>query len=290
MSQRPVTSSEIQPATPPAPRRATPSAPSVELSLVIPVYNEEENLPVLAAEIAAALAPLQTSYEVLFIDDGSNDGSPRVLAELAQADARHRTIRLTRNSGQSAALDAGFRHARGRVVITLDADLQNDPRDIPRMLKVLDPGKEGGGEAGEVDVVCGVRQNRQDDWVRRWSSRIANGVRNRLTHESITDVGCTLRVARAEFLRDLPFFTGMHRFLPTLLRLQGARVCEIPVNHRARLHGTAKYGIGNRLWRALADLFAVRWMQKRWIDRRLANEVARKDAELEDTASWGRGA
>lgn len=258
-------------------------SPSVELSLVIPVFNEEENLPVLAAEIEEVLGthgPVGRSYEVLWVDDGSTDSSPKVLAELARRDPRHRTIRLSKNSGQSAALDAGFRFARGAIVITLDADLQNDPHDIPRMLEVLDGGNGGEG----TDVVCGVRQNRQDDWVRKLSSRIANGVRNRLTHESITDVGCTLRVARSAFVKDLPFFTGMHRFLPTLLRLQGARVREIPVHHRARLHGTAKYGIGNRLWRALADLFAVRWMQKRWIDRRRAAEVLRAEAPLDDTA------
>ncbi|MEP7011106.1 MAG: glycosyltransferase family 2 protein [Acidobacteriota bacterium] len=248
------------PVEPPAPLAAG-SEP--ELSLVVPVYNEEENLQPLVREIAAALEPAGRSYELLLIDDGSTDAGPAAMAALGKADPRIRIIRLGKNSGQSAALDAGFRFARGRIVVTLDADLQNDPADIPRML----------AELSRADVVCGIRANRRDTWTRRISSRIANGVRNRLTHEHVTDVGCTLRVCRRELLQELPMFTGLHRFLPTLLKMQGGRVVEIPVNHRPRLHGVAKYGIGNRLWRALADLFAVRWMQKRWIDRRQADEV-----------------
>jgi dolichol-phosphate mannosyltransferase len=234
-----------------------------EISLVIPLYNEEENLPVLAAEIREAVSPLGRPYEVIFVDDGSTDGSPEVLRRLAWEDPLVRIVRQRRNAGQSAALDAGFRFARGNVIVTLDADLQNDPADIPRLLATLE----------RCDVVAGVRTRRQDDWVRRVSSRIANAVRNRVTHESITDVGCTLKAFRAESLRRIPMFTGMHRFLPTLLKMEGARVVEIPVNHRPRLHGQPKYGIGNRIWRALADLFAVRWMQTRWIDRRISEEI-----------------
>jgi glycosyltransferase involved in cell wall biosynthesis len=174
-----------------------------------------------------------------------------------------RIVRQRRNHGQSAALDAGFRFARGGVVVTLDADLQNDPADIPRLLERI----------GEYDVVSGVRARRQDSWVRKMSSRIANGVRNKVTHESVTDVGCTLRACRTEFLRRIPVFNGMHRFLPTLLRMEGARVTEVPVNHRPRLHGQPKYNIRNRLFRALADLYGVRWMQTRWIDRGLSEEI-----------------
>lgn len=233
------------------------------VSIVVPVYNEEESLPVLAAEIAAAMAAAP-DYELLLVDDGSTDGSPAVLARLAAADPRIRVLRLGRNSGQSAALAAGFAHARAPVTVTLDADLQNDPADIPRLLAELDAG---------WDVVCGVRTERQDTWVRRLSSRLANGVRNRLTHERVTDVGCTLRACRTEALRRVPVFKGMHRFLPTLLRMEGARVKEVPVRHRPRRYGEAKYGIGNRLWRGLADLFAVRWMQSRWIDRGNVEEV-----------------
>lgn len=234
-----------------------------EISLVIPVFNEEENLPVLAGEIRHALDPLGRPYEVIFVDDGSTDASPAVLADLAREDRRVRIVRQRRNSGQSAALDAGFRFALGDVVVTLDADLQNDPADIPRLLEKMDG----------ADVVSGVRAKRRDTWVRRVSSKIANGIRNRVTHESVTDVGCTLRAMRIEYLRKIPVFNGMHRFLPTLLRMEGARVTEVPVNHRPRLHGQPKYNIRNRIFRALADLFGVRWMQSRWIDRGLAEEV-----------------
>jgi len=234
-----------------------------EISVVIPVYNEEENLPILAAEVQGALHAVGRPYEVIYVDDGSSDDSSGILIELAREDPAVRVIRQRRNSGQSAALDAGFRFARGGIVVTLDADLQNDPADIPRLLERL----------GSYDVVCGVRANRRDTWVRKLSSRIANGVRNRLTHDAVTDVGCTLRACRAEYLQRVPMFTGMHRFLPTLLKMEGARVTEVPVHHRPRLHGQPKYNIRNRIWRALADLFAVRWMQKRWIDRRLSEEI-----------------
>lgn len=244
------------------PRMPAPP-PAPEVSLVIPLYNEEENLPVLDREIRQAMEAVGRPYEVLYVDDGSTDGSPEVLRGLAREDPRVRVLRQRRNSGQSAALDAGFRHARGPIVVTLDADLQNDPADIPRLLERM----------GEYDVVSGVRTNRQDSWVRKASSRLANGVRNRVTHESVTDVGCTLRACRAEYLRRIPVFNGMHRFLPTLLRMEGARVTEVPVHHRPRLHGQPKYGIHNRLWRGIADLFGVRWLQKRWVDRNLCEEI-----------------
>lgn len=244
-------------------RSARIARTSPEISLVIPVFNEEENLPILAAEIRQAMAGMGRPYEVLFVDDGSDDGSPAALALLAREDDRVRVIRQRRNSGQSAALDAGFRFARGEIIVTLDADLQNDPADIPLLCERLTG----------CDVVCGVRIRRQDTWVRRMSSRIANGVRNRVTHESVTDIGCTLKAFRAGFLRQVPVFTGMHRFLPTLLRLSGARVSELPVNHRPRLHGLPKYNIRNRIWRATTDLFGVRWLQSRWIDRGLAQEI-----------------
>jgi glycosyltransferase involved in cell wall biosynthesis len=240
-----------------------PPVSEPELSIVIPAFNEEDNLAPLLEEIRAALDPRGIVYEVVVVDDGSTDRSPQVLAELRAADGRLRVLRQRRNAGQSAAFAAGFRCARAPIVVTLDADLQNDPVDIPRLLAAI----------ADCDVVCGIRANRHDSWVRRLSSLIANGVRNRLTHDDIVDTGCSLKAFRAAFLPQLPMFTGMHRFLPTLLRLQGARVRQIPVNHRPRRHGVAKYGIGNRVFRALADLFAVRWMQRRWIDRGLTEEV-----------------
>lgn len=238
---------------------------SPDVSLVVPLYNEAENLPVLTEEIAAALEPLPLSWELLYVDDGSTDASLDVLARLAAGEPRLRILRLETNCGQSAALDAGFRHARGPVVVTLDADLQNDPADIPNLLETL-------SETG-ADVVTGIRTQRRDSWLRRISSKIANAVRNRLTGDRVTDVGCTLRACRRELLLEVPMLDGMHRFLPTLLKMAGARVVEIPVNHRPRLHGRPKYNIRNRIWRGLVDLFAVRWMQRRWIDRRLVEEV-----------------
>ena len=237
------------------------------LSIVIPLFNEAENLEPLVAELTAALDGLGYGYEVLLVDDGSRDDSPAVLARLAAADPRLRILRQPRNQGQSAAFAAGFRHARGEIIATLDADLQNDPADLPRMLAELD----------DHDVVCGVRTDRHDSFIRRASSHIANSVRNRLTGESITDVGCSLRVMRARHARRVQMFDGMHRFLPTLLRMEGARIKEMPVSHRPRHRGVSKYGIHNRLWRALADLFAVRWMQRRWIDRDAAAEVMDRD-------------
>ncbi len=236
---------------------------SPEISVVVPAYNEEANLEELAAEIHAALAGRR--YEVVFVDDGSSDGTPELLARLAAADPRVRCFRLPRNRGQSAALAAGFHRARGAVLVTLDADLQNDPRDIARVLDALDDG---------FDVVSGVRAERHDSWVRKLSSRIANRVRDAVIHDRVTDVGCSLKAYRAQVVARVPTFSGMHRFLPALARMEGARVREIPVAHRPRRHGVSKYGIHNRLWRGLADLAGVRWLQKRWIDVREAEEIA----------------
>ncbi len=232
-----------------------------EISLVIPVYNEEENLPVLAAEIAAALEG--RGYEVIFVDDGSVDRSLEVLRALAAEDPRRRVLRQAVNRGQSAAFDAGFRAARAPVVVTLDADLQNDPADIPRLVEAL----------ADCDMVSGVRAKRRDSRARRVASRIANRVRNAVVHDSVSDVGCSLKAYRADLVKRLKMFDGMHRFLPALVRMQGARIKEIPVNHRPRIHGESKYTIGSRAWRALFDLAAVRWMQSRWIDERAIEEL-----------------
>lgn len=239
-----------------------------DVSLVIPLYNEAESLPILAGEIRAAMETAGRTWEAIYVDDGSTDESPAVLRTLAGEDPRLRVLRQRRHSGQSAALAAGFRHACGAVVVTLDADLQNDPADIPRLLEHL----------GDCDVVCGVRVRRQDGWLRRASSRIANRIRNRVTRESVTDAGCTLRACRAEFLRRIPLFNGMHRFLPTLLRMAGARVTEVPVHHRPRRHGRSKHNIRNRLFRVLVDLCGVRWLQSRRIDPELSEEISARPA------------
>jgi glycosyltransferase involved in cell wall biosynthesis len=227
--------------------------------VVVPVFEERDNLEPLHRELDAALAQLPGGVELVYVDDGSRDGSAEALAALAKCDDRVRVLRFRENRGQSAAFDAGFRAARGEVVATLDADLQNDPADLPRLLAALD----------RADVVNGVRVGRQDGLVRRLSSRIGNGFRNWLTHETVSDVGCSLRVMRASYLRRVKLYRGMHRFLPTLLRMEGARVAELPVRHRPRRHGRSKYGIANRLFVGLADVFAVRWMQSRRLDYEL---------------------
>jgi glycosyltransferase involved in cell wall biosynthesis len=230
--------------------------PPPDVSIVVPVFNEERSLPQLVSEIEAAMAPLPSTYEMVFVDDGSTDGGRRVLHDLARSDARLRVAALPRNSGQSAALAAGFRLARGASVVTLDADLQNDPADIPRVLAALDG----------VAMVSGVRRNRRDDWLRRVSSRIANGVRRSVLDDGVTDVGCSLKAYRAEYLRRIPAFNGFHRFLPALIQMAGGSVREIDVTHRPRVHGSSKYGVGNRLWRGVVDLLGVRWMRRRWVD------------------------
>ncbi len=231
------------------------SVAAPELTVVLPAFNEEESLPQVWSEVSGVLDALGRSAEVIFVDDGSADATPDIVRSFRAADSRVRLIRLAANAGLSAALDAGFARARGRIVITLDSDLQNDPRDIPRMLDAL----EG------YDAVTGWRQRRDDPWLKRISSRIANGVRNAVTRESVHDSACTLRVLRHGCLSCLPRFRGFHRFVPTLLRMAGCRVLELPVGHRARRFGVSHYGIRNRAFVAFEDLLAVRWMQ----DRRL---------------------
>jgi glycosyltransferase involved in cell wall biosynthesis len=227
-----------------------------KISLIIPVYNEEENLRDLYREISGAFAGLACGWEMVLVDDGSTDGSLSIIHELAAADLRVRYVSFARNCGQSAAFAAGFRYAGGDVVVTLDADLQNDPADIPAMLEVYRQG---------VDMVIGWRARRQDTFVKRWASRFANWVRNGISRETVRDTGCSLKVMRAEMVRAIPMFTGMHRFLPTLMKLEGAKVAEVPVNHRPRSRGVSKYGIWDRAWASAYDLLAVRWMQKRHI-------------------------
>jgi len=233
-----------------------------DLSIVVPVYNEEENLPLLWPEIREVMATTPLSYEVVFVDDGSRDRSAEIIRAFRDEDPRVRLVRLKANAGETAATDAGFKTARGRHVVVMDADLQNDPHDILTML----------GHLEQWDAVTGWRMNREagDSLVRRISSRVANRVRNALSDETIQDSGCTFRAFRRECLTDLVLYKGFHRFIPTLLRMRGFRVLEIPVNHRPRRFGQSKYGIGNRAVRAFADLLVVRWMK----DRLLRYEVA----------------
>ncbi len=234
---------------------------ALDLSIVVPVYNEEENLPLLWPEIREVLAPTGLAYEVIFVDDGSKDRSAELVRAFRDEDPRVRLVRLKANAGETAATDAGLKAVRGRYVVVMDADLQNDPHDIPAMLSHLD----------RWDAVTGWRVNRGDgdSVVRRVSSRVANAIRNRLSDESIQDSGCTFRAFRRECLRDLVLYKGFHRFIPTLLKMRGFRVLEVPVNHRPRRFGESKYGIGNRAAKAFVDLLVVRWMK----DRLLRYEV-----------------
>jgi glycosyltransferase involved in cell wall biosynthesis len=242
------------------------SAP-VELSLVVPVYNERDNLPVLVEEIGRALAGRGEGgrYEIVAVDDGSTDGSLDVLKALKREHSEIHIVAFAANAGQTAAFAAGFGAARGRVIVTLDADLQNDPADIPVLLAEL--------EQSGAAAVAGYRVDRRDSSWKRLQSRIANGVRNQLNRETIRDTGCSLKAFRAEALRALPMFNGMHRFLPTLVRMQGGRVTEVPVHHRPRRFGKTKYGMWNRVFRALVDALAVRWMQRRALRYRVREEL-----------------
>lgn len=230
------------------------------VSLIIPVYNEQDNLPVLLEEIRKAMASQNRAWEALFVDDGSRDNSLQILRDLAAGEPHLRYIAFAENRGQSAAFAAGFQEARGEIFVTLDSDLQNDPADIPRLLDVY---------GQEYEMVIGWRAKRQDTFVKRISSKIANSIRNRLSHETVKDTGCSLKVLQASLARRLPMFTGMHRFFPTLMKMQGARVAEVKVNHRPRLHGISKYGVWDRAFSALYDLLAVRWMQSRHFTYRI---------------------
>lgn len=228
-----------------------------DLSVVIPVYNEEDNLEPLWAELRPVLESLGLSFEVVFVDDGSRDRSAEIIRGFRERDPRVRLVRLKINAGETAASDAGFKAARGRWIVTMDADLQNDPADIAALLVHLD----------RWDAVTGWRVNRGagDSVMRRISSHVANGIRNWLSDESIRDSGCTFRAFRRECLRDLALYRGFHRFIPTLLRLRGYRVVEIAVNHRRRRFGQSKYGVMNRAFVAFADLLAIRWMKSRML-------------------------
>ena len=234
----------------------------VDLSIVIPVYDEEANLPLLWDELRGVLDGLGLAFEVVFVDDGSRDRSAEIVRGFREADPSVRLVRLKANAGETAATDAGFKAVRGAWVVVMDADLQNDPSDIPQLLAHLD----------RWDAATGwrVKRGEGDGWLRRLSASIANRVRNRLSDETVQDSGCTFRAFRRECLRDLVLYRGLHRFIPTLLKMRGYRVIEVPVNHRPRRFGRSKYGVWNRAFVAFADLLVVRWMKS----RRLRYEVA----------------
>jgi len=241
------------------------AVPVLDLSVVIPVYNEEDSLPPLWAELRAALDGLGLPFEVVFVDDGSHDRSAEIIRGFREVDPRVRLVRLKVNAGETAATDAGFKAARGHWVVTMDADLQNDPADLPGLLAKLET----------WDAATGWRVDRGagDTWIRRVSSRIANGIRNAISDETVRDSGCTFRAFRRECLRDLALYRGFHRFIPTLLRMRGFRVVEVPVRNRPRRFGQSKYGIMNRAFIAFADLLVVRWMKSRLLRYEIAEDV-----------------
>jgi len=236
-----------------------------DLSIVVPVYDEEDSLSPLWTELREVLDRLGLAFEVIFVDDGSRDRSAEIIRGFREADARVRLVRLKENGGETAATDAGFKAARGRRVVVMDADLQNDPRDIPSLLSHLD----------HWDAATGWRVQRAqgDGLVRRVSSGIANGLRNWVSDESIHDSGCTFRAFRRECLRGLVLYRGFHRFIPTLLKMRGYRVIEVPVSHRPRRFGRSKYGVLNRAVVACADLLAIRWMKARLLQYEVVEDV-----------------
>ena len=236
-----------------------------DLSVVIPVYNEEASLTPLWSELREVLERLGLVFEVVFVDDGSRDRSAEIIRSFREADQRVRLVRLKTNGGETAATDAGFKAARGRRVVVMDADLQNDPGDIPMLLSHLD----------HWDAVTGWRVDRAagDNLMRRVSSRVANRIRNWMSDETIQDSGCTFRAFRRECLRGLVLYRGFHRFIPTLLKMRGYRVIEVPVGHRPRRFGRSKYGVLNRAAVAFADLLVIRWMNARLLRYEVVEDV-----------------
>jgi len=228
------------------------SSPAV--SIIVPLYNEEENVPILQSELSAALQGID--HEIIFVDDGSAD---RTIERIGAA-PNVRLMRFEKNAGQSAAIYAGLEAAHGATLVLIDGDLQNDPADIPRLLDEISRG---------ADLVCGYRAQRRDTVVKRLTSRIANAVRSRYTKDGVRDTGCTLKAMRRECVSALVPFKGMHRFIPALVKGAGYRLVEIPVNHRPRRFGQTKYGLGNRAVRATIDMFGVRWLLSRRLNYKI---------------------
>jgi len=227
---------------------ADPTAPAPRLSIVVPVFNEEDNVGVLVDEIGTALAGWD--FELVLVDDGSTDATVARIPRLPWV----RVLEFEKNTGQSAAMYAGLRAARGELLALLDGDLQNDPADLPRLVAMIDQG---------ADLACGWRARQQDTWSKRWQSRIANRIRQHFTRDGVHDTGCSLKVMRRPCRDALLPFNGMHRFIPALVAAAGFKVVETPVNHRARRHGTSKYGLANRAFRAAYDLIGVTWLCRR---------------------------
>jgi dolichol-phosphate mannosyltransferase len=234
----------------------------IKYSVVIPLKNEEDNINDLVCELEPIMKGLQSSWELICINDGSTDDTLGKLSALSKKKDYLKVLTFDRNYGQSAAFDAGFKHARGEWVITLDGDRQNDPADIPKLLAIKD----------SYDLICGQRVNRRDPWHKKWTSKLANCVRSRLCDDGVKDTGCSLKIYRKDCLQYIKMYKGMHRFLPALFKIEGFRVAEMPVNHRERIRGTTKYNLFNRSFNTIADMLAVRWMRKRHIRYRFDAE------------------
>lgn len=222
-------------------------------SVVIPLKNEASNIVDLIHELEPVMYGLGQPWELICIDDGSNDGTHQILKNLVLQKSYLRAIFFKKNYGQSSAFDAGFKAAKGQFVITLDGDGQNDPKDIPRLIELI----------RDCDLVCGIRLKRKDSLTKRLTSKLANFVRSRLCEDGVQDTGCSLKVYRKNCLQQIKMYHGMHRFLPALFKMEGFRIQQIPVNHRERLKGKSHYNFFNRSLNTIVDLLAVRWMKKR---------------------------
>ncbi|MDX3908913.1 MAG: glycosyltransferase family 2 protein [Sphingobium sp.] len=222
----------------------------VYLSVVVPSFNEEENLPLLVEQISAALLSYVGNYEVILVDDGSTDATFAVAERLAAQDPHLRVIKFRRNYGQTAAMSAGIQHARGDVIVTMDGDLQNDPADVLRLVELIDSG---------YDIATGWRRKRQDGAARVFVSKIANGIMAKLMGVAVRDSGCSLKAFRASLIKNLPMYGELHRFIPALSRLAGARLAQIEVNHHPRRFGVSKYGF-SRIYKVMLDILSVRML------------------------------
>ncbi len=241
-----------------SPPKRQSSSQRPEFSVVVPFYNEEDNLETVCREVIEVMnAELSVSWELVMVNDGSKDKTGEIMDDLSREFENLRAIHVIPNSGQSAALQAGFIAARGKLIGTLDGDGQNDPRDLVRQRELL--------EEKRIDMMCGIRQKRADNFVRKASSRIANKVRAAILSDNITDVGCSTRVFKRNCMLKVPLFRNSHRYYPALFKMRGYSVEEMPVNHRSRMKGESKYGGGihSRLWVGIVDLMGVYWLKKR---------------------------
>lgn len=232
-------------------------------SVVIPIKNEEENIPILLEEVALVMNRLEKRWELILVDDGSSDQSLDILKQLKPIYPMLRVIVFEKNAGQSSAFDAGFRAAKGEFVITLDGDLQNDPQDIPALLSFAD----------QADLVCGIRLNRKDRLSKKMISRLSNYVRSRVCQDGVQDTGCSLKIYRRKCLEKIKMYQGMHRFLPALFSIEGFRIKEVPVHHRERVKGKSNYHFFNRSLSPFIDMFFVAWMRRRHLKHQIKEEL-----------------